>query len=174
MSSYSIQIGQVKGLYDVFLETCVPKISPQYPELQKIGDDFLNKVVMEDPDYHNSQVFTILSQVAVPEIQNRLKRLESKAKNKDFEKNYFDWNYIERGVVQERKDFINAIHLKQIYEKTKKLYEAQNGEELTSSIYADLLNANPQNLRRMLTHKREIDTRLLEEAKKCLEKLSTK
>ncbi|MBW3031043.1 hypothetical protein JGX51_20240, partial [Acinetobacter baumannii] len=105
---------------------------------------------------------------------NRLKRLESKAKNKDFEKNYFDWNYIERGVVQERKDFINAIHLKQIYEKTKKLYEAQNGEELTSSIYADLLNANPQNLRRMLTHKREIDTRLLEEAKKCLEKLSTK
>ncbi|MDR8449162.1 hypothetical protein FPK40_20570, partial [Acinetobacter baumannii] len=91
---------------------------------------------MEDPDYHNSQVFTILSQVAVPEIQNRLKRLESKAKNKDFEKNYFDWNYIERGVVQERKDFINAIHLKQIYEKTKKLYEAQNGEELTSSIYA--------------------------------------
>ncbi|MFX8895569.1 hypothetical protein ABTM96_20765, partial [Acinetobacter baumannii] len=75
----------------------------QYPELQKIGDDFLNKVVMEDPDYHNSQVFTILSQVAVPEIQNRLKRLESKAKNKDFEKNYFDWNYIERGVVQERK-----------------------------------------------------------------------
>ncbi|EPK0548085.1 hypothetical protein R7J16_20495, partial [Acinetobacter baumannii] len=62
----------------------------------------------------------------------------------------------------------------QIYEKTKKLYEAQNGEELTSSIYADLLNANPQNLRRMLTHKREIDTRLLEEAKKCLEKLSTK
>ncbi|MFX8801540.1 hypothetical protein ABTM62_19650, partial [Acinetobacter baumannii] len=87
------------------------KNSPQYPELQKIGDDFLNKVVMEDPDYHNSQVFTILSQVAVPEIQNRLKRLESKAKNKDFEKNYFDWNYIERGVVQERKDFINAIHL---------------------------------------------------------------
>ncbi|MCT2462723.1 hypothetical protein MNL92_09955 [Acinetobacter baumannii] len=86
MSSYSIQIGQVKGLYDVFLETCVPKNSPQYPELQKIGDDFLNKVVMEDPDYHNSQVFTILSQVAVPEIQNRLKRLESKAKNKDFEK----------------------------------------------------------------------------------------
>lgn len=62
------------------------KNSPQYPELQKIGDDFLNKVVMEDPDYHNSQVFTILSQVAVPEIQNRLKRLESKAKNKDFEK----------------------------------------------------------------------------------------
>ncbi len=52
--------------------------------------------------------------------------------------------------------------------KTKKLYEAQNGEELTSSIYADLLNANPQNLRRMLTHKREIDTRLLEEAKSVL------
>ncbi|MFV4890668.1 hypothetical protein Q5E69_019795 (plasmid) [Acinetobacter baumannii] len=71
-----------------------------------------------------------MSQVAVPEIQNRLKRLESKAKNKDFEKNYFDWNYIERGVVQERKDFINAIHLKQIYEKTKNFMKLRTVKSL--------------------------------------------
>lgn len=69
-----------------FSKLVYQKILPQYPELQKIGDDFLNKVVMEDPDYHNSQVFTILSQVAVPEIQNRLKRLESKAKIKILKK----------------------------------------------------------------------------------------
>jgi len=175
MSSYSIQVGQIKGLYDIFLETSIDKNDARYTEFKTIGDTFLKYIMTEDPDYHTSKVFEILSMVEDPAIANRLKRLEAKVRNKNFDMHYLAWNFIERGIIQERNDYLAAITLNKIYAATKEQYKRIYGEdkELTSKIYAEKLKTNPQNLRRMLNHNREIEPKIMEPAKKLLAQLSS-
>lgn len=175
MSSYSIQVGQIKGLYDIFVETSVAKSDPKYSDYKSIGDTFLKYIMTEDPDYHSSTVYFILAEVQEPSIANRLKRLEAKVRNKNFDMHYLAWNFIERGINQEKNDYLAALELNRIYAASKIHYKRLKGDEfeLTSKIYAELLKTNPQNLRRMLNHSREVDLKLLEPAKKLLVQLSS-
>ncbi|MDB0198862.1 hypothetical protein CTY68_17130, partial [Acinetobacter baumannii] len=129
MSSYSIQVGQIKGLYDIFVETSVAKTDPNYSEYKRIGDTFLKYIMTEDPDYHSSQVYSILSEVKELSIANRLKRLEAKVRNKNFDMHYLAWDYINRGIVQEKNDYLAALQLNKIYAESKVQYKRIHGEE---------------------------------------------
>lgn len=175
MSSYSIQVGQIKGLYDIFVETSVAKTDPKYSEYKRIGDTFLKYIMTEDPDYHSSQLYSILSEVKELSIANRLKRLEAKVRNKNFDMHYLAWDFINRGIVQEKNDYLAALQLNKIYAESKIHYKRIYGDdhELTSKIYAEMLKTKPENLRRMLNHNREVDLYLLEPAKKILSQLSS-
>ncbi|WP_433847170.1 hypothetical protein [Acinetobacter proteolyticus] len=176
MSSYSIQVGQIKSLYDIFVETSIAETDPQYPEYKLIGDTFLEYIMTKYSDYHSSKVFEILSNVTETSIANRLKRLESRVKNKNLDMHYLAWNFIERGIIQEKNDYIAVIELNKIYAASKVEYKRIHGEEneLTSTIYAEMLKVKPANLRRMLNHNREIvDMKLIERAKQILQQLSS-
>ncbi len=72
---------------------------------------------------------------------------------------YLAWDYINRGIVQEKNDYLAALQLNKIYAESKVQYKRIHGEEneLTSKIYAEMLKTKPENLRRMLNHNREVD-----------------